>query len=1325
MQKRQILIASQLDIVTTLPNPNSTLALAPNSPSLSPSHFRSRPSIKFQRHSTPRLSAPRALCYPCRRIFFGVCKIVEEEEPKETKISDNGLDSHGVIDTGVEQIAESPQKENVNAGSDIGDGRADEKVHLQGHGIGSVTRDMDEGRFEQVSLKDQEKNNEHVDSNPFSSPDHERNPFAGDAEDFKYSSGMHSTECNSSPVADMQHDHLSYNPGSEGHFDHMNKEYAQSVSFGSHEFSSVSSPRTPKHKNDVPNTSAEVLHLVDSAIMGKPEGMEKLKNIASGAEIFGNGEEMEKVSYLIVDSLLTTMGGVKSFKEDGDNPPSVMLNSRAAIVSGELIPWLPYIGDSDVVMSPRTRMVRGLLAILRACTRNRAMCSMAGMLGVLLRTAEKIFTVDVGLNGQIRWDGTPLCRCIQYLAGHSLSVSDLHRWFQVITRTLTTIWASRLMLALEKAISEKESSGPACTFEFDGESSGLLGPGEGRWPFVNGYGFATWIYVESFADALNTATVAAAIAAAASAKSGKSSAMSAAAAASALAGEGTAHMPRLFSFLSSDNQGIEAYFHAQFLVVEIGCGKGKRSALHFTYAFKPQCWYFIGLEHTSKNGILGNAENEIRLYVDGSLYEIRPFEFPRISKPLAFCCIGTNPPPTMAGLQRRRRQCPLFAEMGPVYIFKEPIGPERMARLVSRGGDVVPSFGNAAGLPWLATNAHVQSKAMESVLLDAEIGDFIHLLYHPSLLSGRFCPDASPSGAAGLLRRPAEVLGQVHVVTRIRPVDALWALAYGGPLSLLPLAISNIHEDTLEPRQGNFSVSVATTSLAGPIFRILSIAIQNPRNNEELTRCKGPEILSKILNYLLQTLSSLCVGKHDGVGDEELVAAVVSLCLSQKINHTLKVQLFTTLLLDLKIWSLCSYGIQKKLLSSLADMVFTESVVMRDANAIQMLLDGCRKCYWTVPEKGSVNTSSLTGSTRLVGEVNALVDELLVVIELLIVAASPSLASEDVRCLLGFLVDCQQPGQIARVLHLFYRLVVQPNTARAHSFAKAFLACGGIETFLVLLQREAKAGESAVLESLSKCPEFQKNETDGTNEITETCEDDEGSNGKSESILQDNDQGSQSVDSGSNIDPCSPDVNIGRMTFTSEIPSVKNLGGIGLSISADSARKNVYNVDKGDGIVVGIVGLLGALVVYGHLRLGSHAGPNTTSNLLGAGLRDGGSAMFDDKVSLLLYALQKAFQAAPTRLMTNNVYTALLAASINVSSTENGLNFCDSGHRFEHSQLLLVLLHSLPFAPMPLQSRALQDLLFLACSHPDNKGSLINMEEWPEWILEVLISNYE
>lgn len=1238
---------------------------------------------------------------------------MEEEAEESAEISGNhsesGQDCH---DGGVEErfdsfynselkiFAVAGGVEYVNNSGSLQDGSSSlTKVLDSGAWAGTHE---DEDQFEQVSLKDpgQSQSPNSDDNVRQSSESQEIFDF------FSVKTGLEHDTCSpAEPERQSVHPITQSSPMSS-----IDSTSGLSLDAG---YPPVGSPHKPKAKPVMPNVSPELLHLVDSAIMGKPESLDKLKNVVSGAEAFGNGEEAESTAFLVVDSLFATMGGVECFEEDEDNnhPPSVMLNSRAATVAAELVPSLPWLGDNERLMSPRTRMVRGLLAILRACTRNRSMCSTAGLLGVLLGSAEKIFVQEVGLTDQPRWDGTPLCCCIQYLAGHSVNVVDLHRWLQVIARTLTTNWANRLMLALENAVSGKESRGPACTFEFDGESSGLLGPGESRWPFNQGYAFATWIYIESFVDTLNTATAAAAIAAAAAAKSGKSSAMSAAAAASALAGEGTAHMPRLFSFLSADNHGIEAYFHGQFLVVESGSGKGKKASLHFTHAFKPQCWYFIGLEHSLKQGILGKSESELRLYIDGKLYESRPFDFPRISKPLAFCCIGTNPPPTIAGLQRRRRQCPLFAEMGPVYIFKEQIGPDRMARLASRGGDVLPSFGNGAGIPWLATNDHVQRVAEESSLLDAEIGGCIHLLYHPNLLTGRFCPDASPSGAAGTLRRSAEVLGQVHIASRMRPVEALWALAFGGPMALLPLAVSNVHKDSLEPQKGSFPVSLATTSLSAPVLRIVSMAIENPRNNEELCRTRGPEVLSRILNYLLQTLSTLDAKKHNGVGDEELVAAIVSLCQSQKLNHALKVQLFSTLLLDLGSWSLCNYGLQKKLLSSLADMVFTESSVMRDANAIQMLLDGCRKCYWVIHETDSVNTFSSNEAGRNVGEVNALVDELLVVIELLIVAASPSLAVDDVHRLLGFVVDCPQPNQVARVLHLIYRLVVQPNMSRAVTFAEAFISCGGIETLLVLLQREAKVGDHPITESKIENDENASSlvsETEGTDSISNETD--------SECEPLEKNVKSTAVPIGSSLE---------RMTSISENPFMKNLGGISFSISADNARKNIYNVDKSDGIVVGIISLLGALVSSGHLKFGLSAPSDMTSNLLGNGLHEGGGTMFDDKVSLLLFALQKAFQAAPNRLMTSNVYTALLAASINASSTDDGLNFYDSGHRFEHSQLLLVLLRSLSFAPRALQIRAIQDLLFLACSHPENRSNLTNMEEWPEWILEVLISNYE
>jgi len=507
----------------------------------------------------------------------------------------------------------------------------------------------------------------------------------------------------------------------------------------------------PVVPSDVPE---EVVRAVDAVIMGG--GVERLREMVS--------EDNGEVSHFIVDVLMVTMGGVDGLDEGaGDGigastglPPSIMSSSRAAAIAAELVPYLPF----GVEPSPRTRMTRGLLATLSACTRNRTMCAASGLLAVLLDVAEKLF---VGMGQGSNWDGTPLVQCIQVLGGHSVSVRDLHTWLLLIKKALGTRWATPLTIALEKAVASSEAKGPAVTFEFDGESSGLLAPGENRWPFSNGFGFATWIYVESFSGSLDTATATAAVAAAAGSASGKSSPSAAEAAACTLAGEGTKHMPRIFSFLTSDNHGIEAYFNGQFLVVESGAGKGKEASLHFTYEFKPRCWYFVGLEHSSKQALLGKADSELRLYVDGDLHESCPFEPPRIVKPLAFCCIGTNPSPTIAGLQRRRRQCPLFAEMGPIYIFTEPIGPERMSRLASRGGDALPSFGNGAGFPWKATSNHIRETAEDGYTLDIEIGGSLHLLYHPILLNGRFCSDASPSGSTGLCSRCSFFFSYVHV----------------------------------------------------------------------------------------------------------------------------------------------------------------------------------------------------------------------------------------------------------------------------------------------------------------------------------------------------------------------------------------------------------------------------------------------------------------------------------------------------------------------------------------------------------------------------------
>ncbi|CAI7867779.1 unnamed protein product, partial [Closterium sp. NIES-54] len=451
------------------------------------------------------------------------------------------------------------------------------------------------------------------------------------------------------------------------------------------------------------------------------------------------------------------------------------------------------------------------------------------------------------------WDCSPLVTALECLAAHSLNVAELQDWVRSTEALILPAAppataaaaevldgpssspcssnsgiagsgrAALLLTALERAMAGEEARGPSHSFELDGRTSGLLGPGDSKWPFSNGYAVATWLYVESFVDtsasAITAAAKAAAIAAAITAKGGgKGSAQVTAAqiaAAVAAANSNILHLPRLYSFLTIENHGIEAYFHKDTLVVESNCPwTGIRNAVRFRHTLLPRRWYFLALEHIFKPSLMGKAESEIRLYVNGRLIESCPLDLPRISNPLGFLCIGTNPP---SGLllnssqkqtgpaahhhqQQQRLQCPLFAELGPVYIFKEPIGSERIARLAVRGGDHLPVFGAGAGAPAHMGSDLMMRKAEESCSLDVDLAPSIHLLYHPKMLLGRFCPDASPATASGVQRRPAEVVGQVHVAARRRAADALWAAAEGGPLALLPLCIEALDLHSMAPQ---------------------------------------------------------------------------------------------------------------------------------------------------------------------------------------------------------------------------------------------------------------------------------------------------------------------------------------------------------------------------------------------------------------------------------------------------------------------------------------------------------------------------------------------
>ena len=52
-------------------------------------------------------------------------------------------------------------------------------------------------------------------------------------------------------------------------------------------------------------------------------------------------------------------------------------------------------------------------------------------------------------------------------------------------------------------------------------------------------------------------------------------------------------------------------------------------------------------------------------------------------------------------------------------------------------------------MPALLSSDPVMIAAEDSYSLDCDLASRLYLLYHPKLLVGRFCPDASPASVSG------------------------------------------------------------------------------------------------------------------------------------------------------------------------------------------------------------------------------------------------------------------------------------------------------------------------------------------------------------------------------------------------------------------------------------------------------------------------------------------------------------------------------------------------------------------------------------------------
>ena len=375
--------------------------------------------------------------------------------------------------------------------------------------------------------------------------------------------------------------------------------------------------------------------------------------------------------------------------------PSAMCNPRAVLLAAQLVGMMPRENETWTTRGdledgagaapaeapdpgspgagPRLRLLRGLLHALRAHMCNCLDASRAGALVPLLRVLAEAAADD-----PLRPDAPPSSvddeppvlghrdeearrvaeACVVEMAGHTLSVGNLRAWLRIAAEARGTARGA-LVRALDAALRSPRSGGPASFFALDGEGSGVLGASGARsnshsgfgsgsgsnsssgWPFNDrGFAFVTWVYLESLRGSETAAAAAAEIAAAAAAAAGGARRPATIprrrrSSRSRRRGDAQEHMPRLFSFVSTEHggkQGVEAYFHGRYLVLEATGENGARASAPFAAPIQLKRWTCVAVEYRPGVAVGGGssssastaAAGEARLYVDGVLAESHP-----------------------------------------------------------------------------------------------------------------------------------------------------------------------------------------------------------------------------------------------------------------------------------------------------------------------------------------------------------------------------------------------------------------------------------------------------------------------------------------------------------------------------------------------------------------------------------------------------------------------------------------------------------------------------------------------------------------------------
>ncbi|CAA2974013.1 BEACH domain-containing B isoform X1 [Olea europaea subsp. europaea] len=638
------------------------------------------------------------------------------------------------------------------------------------------------------------------------------------------------------------------------------------------------------------------------------------------------------------------------------------------------------------------------LQLLNDSLSNRASCVRAGMLNFLLDW----FSLENNESMVLK-----IAQLIQVIGGHSISGKDIRKIFALLRSEKLGSQQQHFSLLLTSMLAMLNEKGPTAFFDLNGIDSGIVIRKPIQWPLNKGFSFTCWLRIESFP--INGAM-------------------------------------GLFSFLTENGRGCYAFLLKDKLIYE--SVNQKRQCVSLNVNLVRKQWHFLCLTHSIGRAFSGGSQ--LRCYLDGVLVSSEKCRYAKVNDPFTDCMIGAkiNLPLYEEDnvMHPVKDSSPFFGQIGPIYLFNEPITSEVVQGIYSLGPSYMYSFlDNEIAV-------HLDS-ALSGGVLDATDGLALKIIFglNAQASNGSILFNVSPL----LDKNVSEAT--IFVGTQLCSRRLLQQIIYcvGGVSVFFPLLTHSNMEGNDESDQIGQTLLTPVTKehLTAEIIELIaSVLDENLANQQQMLLLSGFSILGFLLQSFppkqlnLETLSAL---KH-----------LFNVVGSGGLSEMLVKDAISNIFLNPLIWFSTVYRVQRELYMFLIQQFDNDPRLLKDLCRLPRVLDIIRQFHCdTAKSYPAFRSKPYLHATINQNTGERLNDEEMHKIRLLLLSLGEMSLREhilvsDVRALVAFFETSLDMACIEDILHMIIRTVSQKQVLA--SFLEQVNSIGGCHVFVNLLQRDSE-----------------------------------------------------------------------------------------------------------------------------------------------------------------------------------------------------------------------------------------------------------------------------